>query len=103
MKASDHASTLRDGVQQAYSEAATAPQEKHPFPVGRDFAENRVSRRIQVEDAINQRDINRLIRQRQAFAIRMTIGDMRERHCACSLTRPRQHRRAEVHADYAPG
>jgi arsenite methyltransferase len=31
---------LREGVLQAYSEAATDPQGKHPFPVGRWFAES---------------------------------------------------------------
>jgi arsenite methyltransferase len=31
---------LREGVKQAYSSVATKPKEKHPFPVGRHFAEN---------------------------------------------------------------
>lgn len=31
---------LRDGVHKAYSAAAENPQGKHPFPVGRDFAES---------------------------------------------------------------
>ncbi|RMF82244.1 MAG: methyltransferase domain-containing protein [Chloroflexi bacterium] len=37
--AQDIAKNLRDGVHQAYSEAAVKPDEKHPFPVGRAFAE----------------------------------------------------------------
>jgi arsenite methyltransferase len=31
---------LREGVHRAYSAAAEQPQEKHPFPVGRRFAES---------------------------------------------------------------
>ncbi len=31
---------LRDGVRRAYSSAAERPQDKHPFPVGRSFAES---------------------------------------------------------------
>ena len=31
---------LRDGVRKAYSNAAEKPQDKHPFPVGAQFAEN---------------------------------------------------------------
>ena len=31
---------LRDGVRRAYSAAAVRPQDKHPFPVGRSFAES---------------------------------------------------------------
>lgn len=31
---------LREGVRQAYSAAANAPADKHPFPVGRSFAES---------------------------------------------------------------
>lgn len=31
---------LRDGVRRAYSAAAERPQDKHPFPVGRRFAES---------------------------------------------------------------
>lgn len=31
---------LRDGVHQAYSVVAAAPQAEHPFPVGRQFAES---------------------------------------------------------------
>lgn len=33
-------STLREGVREAYSKAAEHPEEDHPFPVGRDFAES---------------------------------------------------------------
>jgi len=33
-------SSLREGVQEAYSRAAEHPREDHPFPVGRNFAEN---------------------------------------------------------------
>lgn len=32
--------SLRNGVKAAYSEAARRPVEKHPFPVGREFAES---------------------------------------------------------------
>lgn len=32
--------TLRESVREAYSEAALQPTHKHPFPVGREFAEN---------------------------------------------------------------
>ncbi|HJN77817.1 MAG TPA: methyltransferase domain-containing protein [Myxococcota bacterium] len=31
---------LREGVRKAYSAAAQSPEGKHPFPVGRDFAES---------------------------------------------------------------
>ncbi len=31
---------LREGVREAYSEAARKPQDEHPFPVGREFAES---------------------------------------------------------------
>ena len=31
---------LRDGVRRAYSAASERPQDKHPFPVGRSFAES---------------------------------------------------------------
>ncbi|MFQ5932270.1 MAG: methyltransferase domain-containing protein, partial [Nitrospiraceae bacterium] len=31
---------LRDGVRRAYSAAAVSPQDEHPFPVGRRFAES---------------------------------------------------------------
>src|SRR5574341_871346 len=34
------AAQLREGVRQAYSAAAENPQAKHPFPVGRQFAES---------------------------------------------------------------
>ena len=33
-------SSLREGVREAYSKAAQHPDEDHPFPVGRDFAES---------------------------------------------------------------
>ena len=39
-EAINDSSQLREGVLQAYSEAATNPQGKHPFPVGRWFAES---------------------------------------------------------------
>ncbi len=31
---------LREGVREAYSEAARKPRDEHPFPVGREFAES---------------------------------------------------------------
>ena len=31
---------IRDGVRRAYSAAAKRPENKHPFPVGRRFAES---------------------------------------------------------------
>lgn len=34
----DRANTLREGVRLAYSAAAERPRDKHPFPVGREFA-----------------------------------------------------------------
>ena len=34
------ADTLRDKVNEAYSAAATYPEQKHPFPIGRKLAEN---------------------------------------------------------------
>ena len=34
------ARTLREGVRQSYSEVANKPRHKHPFPVGRAFAES---------------------------------------------------------------
>ena len=36
----DKRKQLRDGVRRAYSAAAERPQDKHPFPVGRSFAES---------------------------------------------------------------
>ena len=36
----DDAQRLRNGVRQAYSAAAKSPQDKHPFPVGKSFAES---------------------------------------------------------------
>jgi SAM-dependent methyltransferase len=36
----DKAQPLRDGVRRAYSAAAERPQDEHPFPVGRGFAES---------------------------------------------------------------
>jgi len=39
-KAITESAQLREGVLRAYSEAATNPQGKHPFPVGRWFAES---------------------------------------------------------------
>ena len=36
----DKAQQLRDGVRTAYSAAAQRPQDEHPFPVGRGFAES---------------------------------------------------------------
>ncbi|MFQ5852352.1 MAG: methyltransferase domain-containing protein [Candidatus Binatia bacterium] len=36
----DRAKQLRDSVQRAYSAAAERPQDQHPFPVGRRFAES---------------------------------------------------------------
>src|SRR3990172_3531510 len=36
----DKRKQLRDGVRRAYSAAAVRPQDKHPFPVGRSFAES---------------------------------------------------------------
>ena len=36
----DKAEHLRDGVRGAYSAAAERPQDKHPFPVGREFAQS---------------------------------------------------------------
>ena len=36
----DRRRQLRDGVRRAYSAAAERPQDKHPFPVGRAFAES---------------------------------------------------------------
>lgn len=36
----DKRKQLRDGVRGAYSAAAERPQDKHPFPVGRSFAES---------------------------------------------------------------
>ena len=33
-------SSLREGVQEAYSRAAEHPMQDHPFPVGRNFAES---------------------------------------------------------------
>ncbi len=36
----DRAQQLREGVRRAYSAAADRPREKHPFPVGRQFAES---------------------------------------------------------------
>jgi SAM-dependent methyltransferase len=39
-KAITDSAQLREGVLQAYSEAATDPHGKHPFPVGRWFAES---------------------------------------------------------------
>lgn len=36
----DRTQQLRDGVRRAYSAAAQSPQDKHPFPVGRRFAES---------------------------------------------------------------
>ncbi len=36
----DKAQQLRDGVRRAYSAAAERPQDEHPFPVGRHFAES---------------------------------------------------------------
>lgn len=36
----DKAQQLRDGVRRAYSAAAERPQDEHPFPVGRRFAES---------------------------------------------------------------
>lgn len=36
----DNAKQLIDGVRKAYSTAAKSPQDKHPFPVGRRFAES---------------------------------------------------------------
>lgn len=36
----ERARQLRDGVRQAYSAAAERPLDKHPFPVGCDFAQN---------------------------------------------------------------
>jgi SAM-dependent methyltransferase len=36
----EKAQQLREGVRQAYSAAAEDPQAKHPFPVGRQFAES---------------------------------------------------------------
>lgn len=36
----DRPQQLRDGVRRAYSAAAVSPQEEHPFPVGRRFAES---------------------------------------------------------------
>lgn len=35
-----NAQELRNGVRKAYSEAAACPQDKHPFPAGRRFAES---------------------------------------------------------------
>ena len=37
---SDKAQQLREGVREAYSAAAERPQDEHPFPVGRAFAES---------------------------------------------------------------
>jgi arsenite methyltransferase len=36
----EQATQLRDGVRRAYSNAAEKPEDKHPFPVGAQFAEN---------------------------------------------------------------
>jgi SAM-dependent methyltransferase len=36
----DKTQQLRDGVREAYSAAAESPQDEHPFPVGRRFAES---------------------------------------------------------------
>jgi len=36
----DKTQQLRDGVREAYSAAAEKPQDEHPFPVGRRFAES---------------------------------------------------------------
>lgn len=36
----DKTQQLREGVRRAYSSAAKRPQDKHPFPVGREFAES---------------------------------------------------------------
>ena len=36
----DKSNQLRDGVKAAYSKAAERPNDKHPFPVGRKFAES---------------------------------------------------------------
>ncbi|NIM06144.1 MAG: methyltransferase domain-containing protein [Armatimonadetes bacterium] len=36
----DKTQQLRDGVREAYSAAAERPQDEHPFPVGRRFAES---------------------------------------------------------------
>jgi arsenite methyltransferase len=36
----DHTNHIRDAVQHVYSEAALHPEDKHPFPMGRHFAEN---------------------------------------------------------------
>lgn len=36
----DKRKQLRDGVRRAYSAAAERPRDKHPFPVGRSFAES---------------------------------------------------------------
>jgi len=36
----DRPQQLRDGVRRAYSAAAVSPQDEHPFPVGRRFAES---------------------------------------------------------------
>jgi len=36
----DKTQQLRDGVRKAYSAAAESPQDEHPFPVGRRFAES---------------------------------------------------------------
>jgi SAM-dependent methyltransferase len=40
MDREDRAGRLREAVKNAYSEAAAKPQEEHPFPVGRHFAES---------------------------------------------------------------
>ena len=40
MSKMDKREQLRDGVRKAYSAAAERPQDKHPFPVGRSFAES---------------------------------------------------------------